>query len=87
VNILAIEGSDKGLIKLGEEVVGDFISLMLDGLDDLDLLGNPGVMRKHFEEGFGAGMDILGLLGEKVEKSLFMRHKPLQKSWHDVTLP
>jgi hypothetical protein len=44
-------------------------------------------VREHFEEGFGAGVDILGLFDEKVEKSLFMRHKPLQKSWHVVTLP
>jgi hypothetical protein len=32
-------------------------------------------------------VDILGLLGEKVEKAFFARRAALQKSWHVVTLP
>jgi hypothetical protein len=43
---------------------------------------NARVMREHLEEGFGSGVDVVGLLVEKVEKTLFARQKPLQKSWH-----
>jgi hypothetical protein len=82
VDILAIEGRDEGLVELGEEVVGDFVAFMLDGLDALDLFGDTSVVREHFHQGFGADVDILGLLSEEVEKTLFARHQPLQKSVH-----
>lgn len=67
--------------------MSDFVAFVLDGLDDLYLLGNTSVVREHFEESFRPFMDILGLLGEKVEETLFARHEALQKSWHVVTLP
>src|SRR5580692_3281704 len=86
VNIFAVEGRDEGLVQLGQEVVRDFVAFMLDGLDALDLLGDAGVMREHFEEGFGAFVNILGLFGEEVKKALFARHNPLQKSIHGVGL-
>jgi hypothetical protein len=66
--------------------VRDFVAFVLDGLDALDLLGDTSVMREHFEEGFGPLVNILGLLGEKVEKALFTRKNPLQKSVHGVGL-
>ena len=86
VDIFAVEGRDEGLAELGQEVVRDFVAFMLDGLDALDLLGDTRVMREHFEEGFGPLVNILGLLGEKVEKALFSWKNPLQKSVHGVGL-
>src|SRR5882762_3735170 len=84
VDVFAIEGGDEGLIELGEEGVGELIAFMLDGFDDLHLLRDAGVMREHCQQGFGADVDIRSLFGEKVEEPRFVRHKPLQKSWHGV---
>src|SRR5580765_3812161 len=82
VNIFAVKRRDKSLVELGENGVGDFVALMLDGLDGLDLLGHAGVMREHLLERFGSDDDIFGLLGKKVEETLFTRQQPLQKSSH-----
>src|SRR5580658_7591677 len=87
VDIFAVKRRDESLVQLDEEMVGDFVAFVLDGFDDLHLLGNARVVREHFEEGFRPVVNIFGLLGEKVEETLFTRHKPLQKSWHVVTLP
>jgi hypothetical protein len=84
VDILAIEGRDEGLVELGEEIVSDLVAFVLDSLDALDLFGYAGVVREHFHERFGAVMDVLGLLREKVEETLFTRKNPLQKSIHGV---
>jgi hypothetical protein len=51
VDIFAVKGRDEGLVQFDEEMVGDFIAFVLDGLDDLHLLGNARVVREHFEEG------------------------------------
>ena len=88
VNVFAVEGSDEGLIELGEDDMGDFVALVLDGFDDLDLFGDAGVVREHLEEGFGTVVDIARLAGRnRWKKALFARHEALQKSWHVVTLP
>ena len=68
-------------------MVGDFVAFVLDGFDDLHLFGDARVVREHLEEGFRPVVDVFGLLGKKVKKTLFARHQPLQKSWHVVTLP
>jgi hypothetical protein len=64
--------------------MGDLVAFVLDSLDALDLFGYARVVREHFHEGFGPVVDILGLLGKKVEKALFTRKNPLQKSVHGV---
>ena len=78
VDVFAVQRSDEGLVELGKDVVSDLVALVLDGFDILDLLGHGGVVRKHLEEGFGAGVDVLGLLDEEIEKPFFTRQKPLQ---------
>ena len=65
----------------------DFVAFVLDGFDDLDLLGNTRVVGEHFEKGVGPGVDVGRLLGEEIKKSLFARQKALQKSGHVVRLP
>jgi hypothetical protein len=60
--------------------VGDFVAVVLDGLDDLHLFGHAGVMLKQFGEGVRTGNDIFRLLLKKNEKIPIMRHKPLQES-------
>ena len=87
MDVLSVEGRNEGLVQFGEDVVGNLVALMLDRLDDLDLLGDTRVMREHFEKGFGARVDIFGLFDKEAKKALFVRQKPLQKSWHVVTLP
>ena len=79
MDVLAVERRDEGLVQLGEDVVGDLVALMLDRLDDLDLLGDAGVMREHFEKGFGAGVDIVGLFDKEVKKTLFVRQEAAAK--------
>ena len=84
VDIFAVERCDKSLVQLGEDGMRDFIAFMLDGFDDLDLLGHARVVGKHFEQGFRPFVNVDRLLGEKVEETLFARQKPLQKSWHGM---
>src|SRR2546421_2497477 len=84
VNCFAVKGREKGLIELGEEGVGKLVAFVLDGFDDLHLFRHAGVVREHFQQGFGAHMDIRCLFGEEVEETLFARQEPLQESWHDV---
>jgi hypothetical protein len=55
---------------------------MLESFDDLDLLGDAGVMLEHFEQSFGAFVDVVGLFGKEVKKALFARQKALQKPRH-----
>jgi len=73
MDVFAVERGDESLIELGEDSVGDFVALMLDGLDGLYLFGDAGVMRKHLLKRFGADHDIFSLLGEQVEETLFAR--------------
>lgn len=84
MDILAVEGRNERLVELDEEMVGNFVAFVLDGFDALHLLGHAGVVREHFDKGFGAVVDVFGLLGEKVEETLFTRQKPVQDSVHDV---
>src|SRR5882672_1615798 len=84
VDVFAIKGGNEGLVQLGEDSVSDFVAFVLEGFDDLHLLGHAGVVREHFEKGVGASIDIDGLFGEEVEETLFARQEPLQKSWHGV---
>jgi hypothetical protein len=86
VDIFAVKGRDEGLVELGQQAVCNFVTFVLDGLDALDLLGDSSVVQEHFEEGFGPLANIVGLLGEKVEKAVFTRKNPLQKSVHGVGL-
>src|SRR5208337_695222 len=87
VHVLAVERSDKGLVELAEDLVGDFVALMLDGLDALDLLGDAGVMLQHLSEGLGAGDDVFCLLLKEDEKIPVARHEALQKSRHVTRSP
>src|SRR5208337_3815422 len=87
VHVLAIERSDKGLVELAEDLVGELVALMLNGLDDLDLLGDAGVMLQHLGEGLSAGDDVFSLLLKENEKIAIARHEPLQKSWHVTRSP
>jgi hypothetical protein len=87
VNIFAVERRDEGLIELGEEVVGDFVAVVLDSLDALHLLGHARILRKHFQQSHSSGVDVFSLLGEKVEKALFARQEALQKSGHVMLSP
>ncbi len=87
VNVFAVEGGDEGLVEFGENGVGDLVTFMLESLDDLNLLGDAGVMGEHLEQGVGPLADINGLFGEKVEEALFARQEALQESRHVVGLP
>src|ERR1700730_5342132 len=80
VDIFAVEGRDEGLVQLGENVVGDFVALMLDGLDTLHLFGDAGGVRAHLKKSFGSEVDVVRMLGEKVKKTLCARQEALQKS-------
>jgi hypothetical protein len=62
--------------------MGDVVAVVLDGLDALHLLGDSSVVREHLEKSFGADDDVVGLLVEKVKKTLFARQKALQESRH-----
>jgi hypothetical protein len=84
VDVFAVERSDESLVELGENAVRDFVAFVLDGFDGLHLLGHARVLRKHLLERFGSHDDVIRLFGEKAEEALFMRHQPLQKSWHVV---
>ncbi len=86
VDIFAVEGGDKGLVQLGEKGVGNLVAFMFDGLDDLHLFRDAGVVREHFQQGFSARMDIGCLFGEEDEETLFARQESLQKSWHGDSL-
>jgi hypothetical protein len=83
VDVFAIEWSYEGLVELGEDVVRDLVALVLDGLDGLHLFRDASVMREHLlVERFGSHNDVFGLLGEKIEETLFARQKALQESRH-----
>ena len=82
MDVFAVEWSDESLVELSQDVMGDLVALMLDGLDGLHLFGDTCVVREHLLEGFGSDNDVFGLLGEKVEEALFTRKKALQKSRH-----
>src|SRR5262249_16202350 len=87
MNIFAIEGDDESLIQFGENGVRDFVAVVLDGFDALNLFGHAGVMREQFDETARSFLDVLRLLDEQLKKIVFARQKPLQKSWHVVRLP
>ena len=87
VNVLTIKRRDEGLVELAEDLVGDFVAIVFDSLDALDLFWNAGVVFEHLDEGLGPGHDIFGLLLEQNEKIPVMRHEPLQKSRHGAMLP
>jgi hypothetical protein len=82
VDVFAIEWSYEGLVELGEDVVRDLVALVLDGLDGLHLFRDASVMREHLLERFSSHDDVFGLLGEKIEETLFARQKALQESRH-----
>ncbi len=84
MNVFAVEGRDEGLVQLGEDGMGNLVAFMLKGFDDLHLLGDGGVMREHFEQGIGPGVDVLGLLDEEAEETHFPRQESLQESVHGV---
>src|ERR1700721_37948 len=44
VDIFAVKRRDEGLVQLDEKMVGDFVAFMLDGFDDLHLLGDARVV-------------------------------------------
>src|SRR6267378_3697943 len=75
VDVFAIKGGNEGLVQLGEDSVSDFVAFVLEGFDDLHLLGHAGVVREHFEKGVGASIDIDGLFGEEVKETLFARQE------------
>ena len=77
VNVFAVERRDEGLIELGQDGVRDFVAVVLDRLDFLNLFGNAGVVLQHTEQSLRADNDVVGLLVKKVEKSLFARKKAL----------
>ena len=87
VHVLAVERSDKGLVELAEDLVRELVALVLDGLDDLNLLGDTGVMLQHLGEGLSAGDDVFCLLLKENEKIAIARHEALQKSWHVTRSP
>src|SRR6266850_6263457 len=87
MNVFAIKRSDKSLIELGEDVVGNLVALVLNGLNGLHLLGHARVVRKHLLKRFGSNDDIFSLFCEKAEETLFARQKALQKSRHFWQLP
>jgi len=39
--VFPIERCDEALVQLGEDAMGEFVAIVLDGLDDLHLLGTP----------------------------------------------
>src|ERR1700722_11433717 len=77
VNIFAIERRDEGLIQFGQDGVRDFVAVVFDRLDFLHLFGNASVMLQHSEQSLCAPNNIVGLLVEQMEKSLFSRKKAL----------
>jgi len=42
VHVLAVEGGDERLVESAENLVGDFVALMLNGLNLLNLFGDAG---------------------------------------------
>ena len=71
----------ESLIQLGENGVGDLVTFMLKGFDNLHL-GDTCVVGEHFEQGVGPFVDVGGLLGKEIEETLFARQEALQKSRH-----
>ena len=67
--------------------MGNFVAFVLEGFDDLHLLGHTRVVGEHFLEGFSPFVDVRGLFGEEVEETPFTREEALQKSRHVVRLP
>ena len=78
---------DKGLIQLAEDLVRNFIAIVLDGFDDLDLLRHSGVVGQHVREGLCAGNNVFRLFLEQDEEIPVVWHQPLQESWHGNSLP
>jgi hypothetical protein len=87
VDVLAVKGRDEGLVELQEDVVSDFVALVLDGLDVLRLFRHAGVVREHFHERSCAGLDVFRLHGEEIEKTLIARQQSPQKAWHRIAPP
>src|ERR1700685_1055537 len=77
MNIFAIERRDESLIELGQNGVRDFVAVVLDRLDFLNLFGNSGVMLQHPEQSLRADDDVVGLLVKQVKQALFARKKAL----------
>ena len=75
VHVFAVERGDEGLVELGEDLVGDFVALMLDGLHALNLFGDAGVVFQHAGERVGAADDVFGLFAEEDEEIPIARMK------------
>src|SRR6266403_2637966 len=87
VHVLAVEGGDEGLIEFAENLVGDFVTLVLDGLHSLDLLGDASVVLQHAGKSIGAADDVFGLFAEEDEEIPIARHEALQESGHVTRSP
>ena len=73
VNVFTVKGSDEGLIQLGEQGVRKLVAFVLYGFDDLHLLRDAGIVREHFEQGFGPHMNVRCLFGEEVKETHLAR--------------
>ncbi len=87
MHVFAVEGGDEGLIEFAENLVGDFVTLVLDGLHSLDLLGDASVVLQHAGESIGAADDVFGLFAEEDEEIPIARHEALQESGHETRSP
>ena len=70
-------GVMKCLIELGQDGVCDFVAIVLDRLDFLNLFGNTGIVLQHPEQSLRSDDDVVGLLVKKIKKALFARKKAL----------
>src|SRR5579864_1207598 len=68
VDVFAIERSDEGLVKLGENIVRHVVAAMLNVLELLDARINVLKVFQHLFEQTGAITQIAGHFGEHVEK-------------------
>ena len=68
VDVLPFERGDEGVAEPGEELVGDVVALVLDGLDVLVFLLDVLVVVDELLEGQGALPEVGGVLAEEVEE-------------------
>src|SRR5215472_14806264 len=87
VHILAIERCNEGLVKLAENLVGNLVALVLNGLYTLHLLRHTCVMLQHRGERVGPANDIFRLFAEQGRKITVLRKESLQKSGHVLGSP
>src|SRR5690348_4438796 len=73
MNVFAVEWRDEGLIELGQDGMSQLIADALDAPDFRDLAVEVGIVRENVDHGPSTGDQVLGHLGEHVEKGIVPR--------------